>query len=238
MLAMQMSSTPMVAQQCPTHTCSLWSQECLKGQKLGNSPLLPKGRRGSNRFHMIRKIYRYIISIIYLPHFFLYKVSNNRQLIEEDIKVNASHLKLNDNGYITFTTLMRSCYFRALFYKRIGILSCLVSWYTPKDKTFRIETEQIGGGFYPVHSYATVLNAKIIGSNFSCRQCTTIGNKIDGRNDLTPTIGDNVSVGANVVIIGNITIGNNVTIGAGAVVVKDVPDGSVVVGNPARIINK
>lgn len=32
------------------------------------------------------------------------------------------------------------------------------------------------------------------------------------------------------------TIGNNVTIGAGSVVVKDVPDNAVVVGNPARII--
>lgn len=68
------------------------------------------------------------------------------------------------------------------------------------------------------------------------RQCTTIGNKKDGRNDLTPVIGDNVNVGANVVIIGNITIGNNVIIGAGSVVVHDVPDNSVVAGNPARVI--
>lgn len=187
---------------------------------------------------MTRKIYRYIISIIYLPHYFLYKISNNRQLILEDIEINAWHYKLNENNYITFTTLMRSCYFRALFYKRIGLLSVLVSWYTPEDETFRIETEQIGGGFYAVHSYATVLNAKKIGRNFSCRQCTTIGNKVDGRNDLIPTIGNNVTVGANVVIIGDVIIGNNVTIGAGTVVVKDVPDGSVVVGNPARIINK
>lgn len=68
------------------------------------------------------------------------------------------------------------------------------------------------------------------------RQCTTIGNKKDGRNDLAPVIGDNVNVGANVVIIGNITIGNNVIIGAGSVVVHDVPDNSVVAGNPARVI--
>lgn len=38
------------------------------------------------------------------------------------------------------------------------------------------------------------------------------------------------------VIIGNVHIGNNVIIGAGSVVVKDVPDNAVVVGNPARII--
>lgn len=45
-------------------------------------------------------------------------------------------------------------------------------------------------------------------------------------------------VGANVCIIGKIRIGNNVIIGAGAVVTKDVPDNSVVVGNPMRIINR
>ena len=45
-----------------------------------------------------------------------------------------------------------------------------------------------------------------------------------------------MTCGCHVAIIGDITIGNNVTIGAGAVVVKDVPDNAVVVGNPARII--
>ncbi|MBQ8019953.1 MAG: serine acetyltransferase, partial [Paludibacteraceae bacterium] len=54
--------------------------------------------------------------------------------------------------------------------------------------------------------------------------------------DLIPTIGNNVSIGANATIIGDITIGDNVIIGAGAVVVKDVPQYSVVVGNPARVI--
>lgn len=82
------------------------------------------------------------------------------------------------------------------------------------------------------HCYATVLNAETIGDNFSFLHCTTIGKK-DGRR---PRIGNNVSLGANVVVLGDITIGNNVTVGAGAVVVKDVPDNAVVVGNPARII--
>ena len=59
---------------------------------------------------------------------------------------------------------------------------------------------------------------------------------MDGRKDLLPTIGDNVTIGANVVIIGEITVGNNVTIGAGSVIIKDVPDYAIVVGNPQRII--
>ena len=45
-----------------------------------------------------------------------------------------------------------------------------------------------------------------------------------------------VSLGAHVTIIGPVRVGNNVTIGAGSVVVKDIPDNAVVVGNPARII--
>ncbi len=45
-----------------------------------------------------------------------------------------------------------------------------------------------------------------------------------------PKCGDNCIFGANSTIIGNITIGNNVTVGAGAIVTKDVPDNSVVVG--------
>ncbi len=67
-------------------------------------------------------------------------------------------------------------------------------------------------------------------------QCATVCNKIDGRNDLCPTIGDRVTLAANVVVIGDITIGNNVIVGAGSVVVKDVPDNVVVAGNPAKII--
>ena len=51
-----------------------------------------------------------------------------------------------------------------------------------------------------------------------------------------PTVGDNVSLGCSVTIIGNVHIGNNVTIGAESIVVKDVPDDCVVAGNPVRII--
>ena len=83
------------------------------------------------------------------------------------------------------------------------------------------------------HPYATVLNAKKIGSNFSCKNNTTIGIK---RSNEKPTIGNHVQIGANAVIIGDIRIGDNVIVGAGAVVVKDIPDNAVVVGNPARIV--
>ena len=93
-----------------------------------------------------------------------------------------------------------------------------------------------GGAFVLNHPYSTIINAKSIGRNFTVCQLTTIGNGKHGRNDLVPIIGDNVSIGANATIIGDIRIGSNVVIGAGSVVVKDVPDNCVIAGNPARII--
>ena len=52
----------------------------------------------------------------------------------------------------------------------------------------------------------------------------------------SPVIGDNVNIGSNSCIIGELSIGDNVIIGAGSVVVKDVPSNVVVAGNPAKII--
>lgn len=49
-------------------------------------------------------------------------------------------------------------------------------------------------------------------------------------------VGNNVYIGNNVIILPGVTIGNNVVIGAGAVVSKDIPDNSVAVGVPARVI--
>lgn len=50
-------------------------------------------------------------------------------------------------------------------------------------------------------------------------------------------IGNNVFIGCNVTILPNVKIGNNVIIAAGSIVNKDVPDNSVVGGNPAKVIS-
>jgi serine O-acetyltransferase len=96
---------------------------------------------------------------------------------------------------------------------------------------------QIEGGLSCFHPFATVINAKMIGKNFEFRNGLTIGNK-NNDNSLLPSIGNNVTVGANVCIIGKINIGHNVVIGAGSVVVKNVPDNVIVAGNPAKVIRK
>jgi acetyltransferase-like isoleucine patch superfamily enzyme len=49
-------------------------------------------------------------------------------------------------------------------------------------------------------------------------------------------IGDDVFIGINAIIMPGVTIGSRVVVGAGAVVTRDIPDGVVVAGNPARII--
>lgn len=97
----------------------------------------------------------------------------------------------------------------------------------------------IGEGFTIFHSaHASVVSPEtIIGKNVSLRQNTTIGAKGFQGAEKSPVIEDDVTIGPNVCIIGDITIGKGSTIGAGAVVVKDVPPHSVVVGNPARVIS-
>lgn len=52
------------------------------------------------------------------------------------------------------------------------------------------------------------------------------------------TIGNNVWIGGNVVILPGVTIGDNVVIGAGSVVTKDIPAGTVAVGNPCKVIKE
>ena len=55
---------------------------------------------------------------------------------------------------------------------------------------------------------------------------------------LPVTIGNNVWIGGSVVILPGVKIGDKVTIGAGSVVVNDIPDGSIAVGNPCRVVRK
>lgn len=70
-----------------------------------------------------------------------------------------------------------------------------------------------------------------MGENCQIYQQVTIGN-----NGGIPTIGNNVEICAGAKVIGPITIGDDVVIGANAVVTKNIPSHSVVVGIPAKII--
>ena len=182
---------------------------------------------------MLRLRYYLHYPLLLLLYFF-YKKSKAKEFIYSDlIALN----RKNRTCYGIKQMLFYDVYFKVLFYKRLGKQGYyLKNIYRPKVQFEICDNVIIGKNFSYSHPFSTIINAKSIGDNFTIHQNTTIGNKIDGRNDLVPTIGDNVSIGANSCVIGNVTIGSNVIIGAGTVVVKDVPDNSIVVGNPARIL--
>lgn len=127
-------------------------------------------------------------------------------------------------------------FFLTLFYNRMNGSKEYLRIIKPDYSSLYFYTYDIGKNFTMHHPFSTVVNAKHIGDNCVIKNNTTIGN-VNEDNSKRPWIGDNVFIGANVVIFGDIKIGNNVTIGAGAVVNKDVPDNAVVVGNPMRIIS-
>lgn len=96
----------------------------------------------------------------------------------------------------------------------------------------------IGDGFEIFHAaHGSVISpGTIIGKHVSLRQNTTIGAKGFSGSEKSPVIKDDVTIGPNVCIIGDITIGKGAIVGAGAVVVKDVPEYAIVAGNPAKVI--
>lgn len=94
----------------------------------------------------------------------------------------------------------------------------------------------IGRGFRIVHFGHIVINPEAkIGTNFNISQGALIGNA-QGKKAGTPTIGNNVCMNANSIIIGGVTIGDNVLIAPGAFINFDVPSNSIVIGNPGKII--
>ncbi len=182
-------------------------------------------------------ILKFVLSVL---HLYCFKTATDdiKELIESDIE--EMNRRCHQNKGLAYYLVHHKSY-RNLFYYRIGggRKRILMMFFLPPYPFFEIP-DQIGkigkAAFVLNHPYSTIINAKSIGDNFTICQLTTIGNKIHGRNDLVPTIGNNVSLGANVCIMGDITIGDNVIVGAGSIVVKDVPNNCVVAGNPAKII--
>ena len=87
------------------------------------------------------------------------------------------------------------------------------------------------------HGMGIVIGATAtVGDDCLIYQGVTLGMTGKHRGKRHPTIGSGVTIGANAVILGNITVGNNAKIGAGAVVVKPVPSDVTVAGVPAKIV--
>lgn len=180
-------------------------------------------------------------------------IKKQLSLLKEDIDLYACRLEYELNlpkGYKNYSYTRkflklffgRNC-FRYVLYFRLDPFSRFVSFFFPPpyDSTAIWSNRDgvVGGGIFLMHAWGTVLNCEHIGKGCSFLQNTTLGYKPNKKGVyVRPWLGENVEVGANVVVVGGVRIGNNVKIGAGAVVTKDIPDNCIVVGNPARIIYK
>lgn len=103
------------------------------------------------------------------------------------------------------------------------------------DIAYQVE---IGNGLnLPHQGLGVVIGPGVkIGKNCTIYSNVVLGDKhgIDGNG--YPIIGDNVTIGAGAIILGNLKIAENSVIGANSVVIKDIPKNAVAVGNPAKII--
>lgn len=95
----------------------------------------------------------------------------------------------------------------------------------------------IGDDFFIDHGSGVVIGeTTIIGNNVTIYHGVTLGGTSLDKVKRHPTVMDNVMIGSGAKILGNITIGSNTKIGANAVVTKDIPNDSVVVGVPGKCI--
>jgi serine O-acetyltransferase len=95
----------------------------------------------------------------------------------------------------------------------------------------------LGRRLFIDHATGVVIGeTAIVGSDVTLYQGVTLGGTGKGHGKRHPTICDNVFIGNNANVLGNISVGANSRVGAGSVVLNDVPPNSTVVGVPAHIV--
>ncbi|GKS64414.1 serine O-acetyltransferase [Nitrospira sp.] len=114
------------------------------------------------------------------------------------------------------------------------VLSQLARWLTGVEIH---PSAKIGTGFFIDHGMGVVIGETAeIGDYVTLFQGVTLGGTGKERGKRHPTLGNHVVVGAGAKILGGITIGDNVKIGANSVVLKNVAPNSTVIGVPGRVI--
>jgi serine O-acetyltransferase len=134
--------------------------------------------------------------------------------------------------------------FRVLSLYRLRV--ALMRWHVPlvghlvrvlQGMLYGIEIDKrvrLGYGTYFVHTFGTVIGGDArVGHRVHFLGNNTVGTSKDNG---YPTIGDDVTVGVGARILGPVHVGDGAVIGANAVVLVDIPAGSVAVGVPARIV--
>ncbi len=96
---------------------------------------------------------------------------------------------------------------------------------------------RLGEGVFIDHGMGVVIGETTeIGDHVTIYKGVVLGGTGKETGKRHPTLGHNVVVSSNAIVLGSIVIGNNVKIGAGSVVLDDVPDNCTVVGVPGRIV--
>lgn len=121
-----------------------------------------------------------------------------------------------------------------LYLKKVYFLARLISERGKRRTGIEIHPGAIiGKNLFIDHGTGVVIGeTAIIGNNVTLFHGVTLGGTGKDKGKRHPTILDNVFIGSGAKILGNITIGKNSKIGANAVVLKDVPNNSTVVGIP------
>lgn len=99
---------------------------------------------------------------------------------------------------------------------------------------------EIGPGLYFPHTQGTVIGAWSIGKNAVIYQGVTLGAKeldFAYNEDSRPKLDDNVTIGAGAKILGGVQLGRGSRVGANAVVVTSIPENTLAVGVPAKVVN-
>ncbi|MFD0716788.1 serine O-acetyltransferase [Paenibacillus sp. GCM10027626] len=98
---------------------------------------------------------------------------------------------------------------------------------------------KIGQRLFIDHGMGVVIGETCeIGDNVLIYQGVTLGGTGKEKGKRHPTIGNNVVIGSGSKVLGSFSIGDNVNIGSNAVVLREVPSNSTVVGNPGRIVKQ
>lgn len=98
---------------------------------------------------------------------------------------------------------------------------------------------QIGKRFFIDHGMGVVIGETAkIGDNVMLYHGVTLGGTGKDKIKRHPTVGDNVLIGAETIVLGPINIGSNTKIGAGSVVLEDIPANVTAVGSPTKIVRK
>ncbi len=181
----------------------------------------------------MKKLFNLLKLFLFFPFVLFLYITQNKKIFKEDLNAWAKWKRVNANLCGATKLFIEYKEYRNVLYLRSGSYSFLIRRLAKGKECFYIDgTKNIGGGLRLLHPFATVVNAEKIGKNCIIFQQVTVGMK----NGKKPIILDNVTITCGAKVLGGITIGNNVIIGANAVVVKDVPDNSVVAGIPAKVI--